>query len=35
LISLARSRLPAVFYLGFVNNHSVHHRGQLAVYLRG
>jgi uncharacterized damage-inducible protein DinB len=25
---------PAVFYLGFVNNHSVHHRGQLAVYLR-
>ena len=26
--------LPAVFYLGFINNHSIHHRGQLAVYLR-
>jgi uncharacterized damage-inducible protein DinB len=26
--------LPAVFYLGFVNNHSIHHRGQLAAYLR-
>jgi uncharacterized damage-inducible protein DinB len=26
--------MPAVFYLGFVNNHSVHHRGQLAAYLR-
>jgi uncharacterized damage-inducible protein DinB len=26
--------LPAVSYLGFVNNHSIHHRGQLAVYLR-
>jgi uncharacterized damage-inducible protein DinB len=26
--------LPAVFYLGFVNNHSIHHRGQLATYLR-
>ena len=26
--------LPVVFYLGFVNNHSVHHRGQLATYLR-
>jgi uncharacterized damage-inducible protein DinB len=26
--------LPAVFYLTFVNNHSIHHRGQLAVYLR-
>jgi uncharacterized damage-inducible protein DinB len=25
---------PAVLYLGFMNNHSVHHRGQLAVYLR-
>jgi uncharacterized damage-inducible protein DinB len=25
---------PAVFYLTFVNNHSIHHRGQLAVYLR-
>ena len=26
--------LPGVFYLGFMNNHSVHHRGQLATYLR-
>jgi uncharacterized damage-inducible protein DinB len=26
--------LPAVMYLGFLNNHSVHHRGQLAAYLR-
>lgn len=23
-----------VFYLSFVNNHSIHHRGQLATYLR-
>jgi uncharacterized damage-inducible protein DinB len=23
-----------VFYLGFMNNHSVHHRGALATYLR-
>ncbi len=26
--------LPAVSYLGFLNNHSIHHRGQLATYLR-
>jgi uncharacterized damage-inducible protein DinB len=26
--------LPAAFYLGFFNNHSIHHRGQLATYLR-
>jgi len=25
---------PAVLYFGLVNNHSLHHRGQLAVYLR-
>jgi uncharacterized damage-inducible protein DinB len=25
---------PAVKFLGFANNHSVHHRGQLAAYLR-
>jgi uncharacterized damage-inducible protein DinB len=25
---------PAVSYLGFLNNHSIHHRGQLATYLR-
>ena len=26
--------LPAAFYLGFLNNHSVHHRGELSTYLR-
>src|SRR6266446_1493501 len=26
--------LPGAFYLGFLNNHSIHHRGQLATYLR-
>jgi uncharacterized damage-inducible protein DinB len=26
--------LPVVFYLGFMNNHGVHHRGALATYLR-
>ena len=26
--------LPGAFYLGFVNNHSIHHRGQLSTYLR-
>jgi uncharacterized damage-inducible protein DinB len=26
--------LRAVAYLGFLNNHSVHHRGELATYLR-
>jgi len=26
--------LPEVLYLGFMNNHSIHHRGQLATYLR-
>jgi uncharacterized damage-inducible protein DinB len=25
---------PGVTYLGFANNHSIHHRGQLAAYLR-
>ncbi len=25
---------PAVVYLGFVQSHSIHHRGQLSVYLR-
>jgi uncharacterized damage-inducible protein DinB len=25
---------PAVSYLGFGNNHSIHHRGQLAAYIR-
>ena len=27
-------QLPAVMYLGFIVNHSVHHRGQLSTYLR-
>jgi uncharacterized damage-inducible protein DinB len=26
--------LPGAFYLGFLNNHCIHHRGQLATYLR-
>ncbi len=26
--------LPAVMYLGFLLHHSVHHRGQLSMYLR-
>ena len=26
--------LPAALYLGFLNNHSVHHRGELTTYLR-
>lgn len=26
--------LPAVLYLGFLNNHSIHHRGELTTYLR-
>jgi uncharacterized damage-inducible protein DinB len=26
--------MPSVFYLGFLNNHSIHHRGELATYLR-
>ena len=25
---------PAVFYLQFMNNHTIHHRGQLSSYLR-
>ncbi|WP_031499466.1 DinB family protein [Bryobacter aggregatus] len=26
--------LPAALYLQFMNNHTIHHRGQLATYLR-
>jgi len=26
--------LPAAFYLSFLNNHSIHHRGELSTYLR-
>jgi uncharacterized damage-inducible protein DinB len=25
---------PAAMYLGFLNNHSIHHRGELATYMR-
>jgi uncharacterized damage-inducible protein DinB len=31
---LGMFNLPAAFYLGFLNNHSIHHRGELATYLR-
>jgi uncharacterized damage-inducible protein DinB len=31
---LGAFKLPAVGYLAFFNNHRVHHRGQLATYLR-
>lgn len=27
-------KLPAVAFLGIANNHGIHHRGQLAAYLR-
>jgi uncharacterized damage-inducible protein DinB len=27
-------QLPAVLYLTFASNHTIHHRGQLSVYLR-
>ena len=27
-------KMPNATYLGFANNHSMHHRGQLAAYLR-
>jgi uncharacterized damage-inducible protein DinB len=30
----AMFNMPAVFYLTFLNNHSIHHRAQLATYLR-
>ena len=31
---LGAFNFPAVLYLTFVNNHTIHHRGQLAAYLR-
>ena len=31
---LGAFNLPAVAYLGFLNNHCIHHRGALATYLR-
>jgi uncharacterized damage-inducible protein DinB len=27
-------QMPAAAYIGFANNHGIHHRGQLATYLR-
>jgi uncharacterized damage-inducible protein DinB len=27
-------KFPVAFYLAFLNNHSIHHRGELATYLR-
>jgi uncharacterized damage-inducible protein DinB len=27
-------QMPAISYLTFSSNHSIHHRGQLSVYLR-
>ena len=29
-----RIQLPAIMYLSFLLNHSIHHRGQLSTYLR-
>jgi len=31
---LGAFKLPAALYLQFLNNHSIHHRGELATYLR-
>jgi len=31
---LGAFNFPAGFYLGFLNNHMIHHRGQLSCYLR-
>jgi uncharacterized damage-inducible protein DinB len=31
---LGAFNLPAALYLGFLNNHSIHHRGELTTYLR-
>jgi len=31
---LGAFNMPAGFYLAFLNNHSIHHRGELATYLR-
>ncbi|MDP9267720.1 MAG: DinB family protein [Acidobacteriota bacterium] len=31
---LGMFKFPAVMYLAFMNSHSIHHRGQLSVYLR-
>jgi len=31
---LGAFNLPAAMYLGFLNNHSIHHRGELCTHLR-
>jgi uncharacterized damage-inducible protein DinB len=31
---LGAFNFPVVLYLGFLNNHSIHHRGELATFLR-
>ena len=31
---MGMATLPAVVYLGWLRNHSIHHRGQLSTYLR-
>jgi len=31
---LGAFNFPAIFYMAFLNNHSIHHRGALATYLR-
>jgi len=31
---LGMFKFPAFVYISFMNNHSIHHRGELAVYLR-
>jgi len=31
---LGAFNFPAAFYLAFLNNHSIHHRGELTTYLR-
>lgn len=31
---LGMFKFPAFAYIGFMNSHSIHHRGQLSVYLR-
>jgi uncharacterized damage-inducible protein DinB len=33
-VQFFRGTRPAVYWLTVMNNHSVHHRGQLAAYLR-
>jgi uncharacterized damage-inducible protein DinB len=34
VINFAIFSFPAIAYVGLMNNHSIHHRGQLSTYLR-